>query len=127
MDLERIKRTIIEHHYLQSWPAGESRVYEYRGAIVVISRSGNPFLFHGTDAYVWELSRLWAPDGHERDLLTQAISHAVHEFKCEPDRRCNVIISYADPRHGHSGRVYKLAGWTALGQADPDRAWKMPD
>ena len=72
---------------------------------------------------MWELSRLWAPDGHEKNLLTQAISSAINEFKkIEPSVIC--LVSYADPNVGHSGGVYKAASWIFCGQCEESRYYE---
>jgi hypothetical protein len=70
------KQKIVRYHYLHCWPAGNgTRVYTFESAIVVISRPGRPM-----PKGWWELSRLWAPNRHRKNLLTQAISHAVRQF-----------------------------------------------
>src|SRR5690606_26719646 len=67
---------------------------------------------------------LWAPDGHRRNLLTEAISYAIKVLvKLE---RPDVLVSYADPNAGHSGGVYRAASWVFLGQCDESRAYRDP-
>jgi hypothetical protein len=36
-------------------------------------------------------------------------------------RRVRVLLSYADPVAGHTGTVYRAAGWTYLGRTEPGR------
>ena len=94
-------------------------------AIVIWSITGNKnigrFLF-GWDAKVWELSRLWAPDGHERNLLTLAIAAAVRIIK--QIERPVALVSYADPNAGHHGGVYRAASWHYDGQSKETRAYR---
>lgn len=119
--------TIETNHYTHSVPSGKSHYIAWGSAIVCWSIPANKnigtFLL-GRKAVVWELSRLWAPDGHRRNLLTQAISYAIKvlmrlEFP-------EILVSYADPNAGHSGGVYRAASWIFLGQCDETRAYRDP-
>lgn len=74
---------------------------------------------------MWELSRLWAPDGHVPNLLTQAISAAVGVLR--QHEKPDVLVSYADPNAGHEGAVYKAASWISHGQCAEVRAWRARD
>lgn len=124
---ERLKAiaTIKEHHYTHSVPSGKSYYISFGDAIVVWSIPANKniarFLL-GRPGKVWELSRLWAPDGHERNLLTQAISAAVAIIRKleNPD----ALVSYADPNVGHKGGVYRAASWLYHGKSEETRAYR---
>jgi hypothetical protein len=35
----------------------------------------------------------------------------------------HLIVSYADPAHGHLGAIYQAGGWVYTGTSSPDRAW----
>ena len=117
-----------ERHYTQSVPSGKSYYFLVDVALVVFSIPANHnigkfLLWQG--AKVWELSRLWAPDGHERNLLTYAIAGAVRELrKTEPG--IDALVSYADPNVGHEGFVYKAASWLFTGQSEETRAYRGP-
>lgn len=125
-DLDKAKQTIIVLHYTHSVPSGKSYYFRYDSAIVVFSIPANQNIAKfalGVEANVWELSRLWAPDGHRKNLLTQAISAAVAAFrKVEPTAQA--LVSYADPNVGHLGGVYKAASWIPLGQCEETRAYR---
>ena len=73
------------------------------------------------DPKVFELSRLWAPDGHAPNLLTQAISAAVDMIRRieNPD----ALVSYADPNVGHHGGVYRAASWIYHGKSEEVRTY----
>ena len=85
VELERDARklaieTIKAKHYTRSVPSGKSHYLQFEDAIVVWSIQANNNIARfvlGWNGNVWELSRLWAPDGHEKNLLTQAISAGV--------------------------------------------------
>ena len=104
------KNTICDCHYTHSWPSGKSWVYRFEDAIVVISIPANYNVARWLGCpnnRVWELTRLWAPDGHERNLLTQAISAAVGLLNTL--ERPEILVSYADPNAGHEGFIYRGA------------------
>jgi hypothetical protein len=125
---EAAKATICANHYTRSVPSGKSHYIAFGCAIVVWSIPANKnlakFVMRGPGV-VWELSRLWAPDGHEHNLMSQAISAAVkHIVRLEcPD----ALVSYADPNVGHKGGVYRAASWTDHGRSEEVRNYRAPD
>jgi hypothetical protein len=120
--------TICNHHYTHSVPSGKSHYFYFDGAIVIFAIPANPYVSQfltGEGNVVWDLARLWAPDGHRHNLLTQAIAVATKELrKVEPN--CLALVSYADPDAGHMGGVYRAASWQYLGRTE-SRTWKTPD
>jgi hypothetical protein len=126
--LAEAKKTICNNHYTKSIPSGKSYYVKYDSAIVVWSIPANKNIAKyllGYEGKVWELSRLWAPDGHHRNLLTQAISYAVDIIKKleQPD----ALVSYADPSVGHTGGVYRAASWRHHGTSEEVRAYRSSD
>jgi hypothetical protein len=120
---ERAIQTVRTNHYTHSVPSGKTHWFEYRSALVAWSIPANnnvsKFLI-GEPNRVWELSRLWAPDGHEPNLLTIAIAATLRELRAmEPDLLA--VVSYADPNAGHHGGVYRAASWMYLGQCEESR------
>lgn len=116
---------IRERHYTHSVPSGKSHYIGFGDAIVVWAIPANKNLAKfvlGYPGNVWELSRLWAPDGHEKNLLTRAISAAVGIIRRleNPD----ALVSYADPNAGHRGGVYRAASWIYHGQSEESRAYR---
>jgi hypothetical protein len=73
----------------------------------------------------WELSRLWAPDSHEKNLLTLAIAESVKAF-CKIETDCEVLVSYADPNQSHSGGIYRAASWMFTGTSEETRYYVSP-
>jgi hypothetical protein len=122
------ERTIREHHYTRTIPSGKSYYVKYEDALIVWSVPANKniaaFLL-GQPGNVWELSRLWAPDGHRPNLLTEAISAAVKIIVAI--ERPDALVSYADPNAGHSGGVYRAASWIEHGRCEESRAYLSPD
>ncbi len=124
LERSRAATLVAENHYLHSVPMGKSHYMRFCDALVIWSIPSNnnigKFLL-GYPGIVWELSRLWAPDGHEHNLLTQAISAATKQLvKIEkPD----VVVSYADPHVGHNGGVYRAASWIYSGLSEEVRCY----
>ncbi len=125
---KEMQRLIIKHHYTKSIPSGKCHYFEFEDAIIAFSIPANPYVskfLTGRNNAVWELSRLWAPDGHRRNLLSQAIAFGVTELRrLVPG--CLAVISYADPAVGHMGTVYRAASWIYLGQCEETRAYRSP-
>lgn len=120
--------TIKDRHYTRSVPSGKRLVYTLEDAIVVFAIPANMNIslwLLGEPNAVWELSRLWAPDGHRPNLLTEAISASTRAFRREVPA-CRALISYADPNVGHRGGVYLAASWVSLGQCEESRYYRAP-
>lgn len=120
---EDAAETLRKHHYLKCIPSGKSYYVRYEDALIVWSIPPNcnisTFLV-GKPNVVWEMSRLWAPDGHRKNLLTQAISFGIRQLRAvEPT--CAAVVSYADPNSGHHGGVYLAASWIPCGQSEETR------
>ena len=120
--------TLRLNHYTRSVPSGKSHYIQFGDAIVVWSIPANKNIAKfvlGWSGNVWELSRLWAPDGHDRNLLTQAISAAVKVIVRleKPD----ALVSYADPNAGHKGGVYRAASWIYHGKSEEVRTYRATD
>lgn len=125
MNIQDFKTIIRERHYTKSWPSGKSFCFNFEDAIVVFSIPANYNVARWLGCEknrVWELTRLWAPDGHRANLLTQAISYAVTEFK--KLNLADALVSYSDPNAGHRGGVYRAASWVYLGESEEVRAYR---
>jgi hypothetical protein len=129
VDRARAKEVVVAGHYLHSFPSGWTSCHEYDGAYVVFSIPANknlgPFLF-GPDIEIRELARLWAPDGHRPNLLTQALSEAVRELR-EDFPQVEALVSFADLNNGHHGGIYQAASWLYTGQSSESRVYVLPD
>ena len=116
--------TAVErNHYAHAVSSGKTYWFSCGEALVAWSIPANNnvsnFLI-GKPKLVWELSRLWAPDGHKPNLLTQAIASTLKAFRhLEPEVRA--VVSYADPNVGHKGGVYRAASWMYCGQCEEGR------
>lgn len=131
--MQALKNILIEKHYAHKAPSGKTHYFKYEDAVIAISIPANNNVSKwlvGEKNRVWELSRMWAPDGHRKHLLTEAIAHALREFRLlEPE--VWAVISYADPngheqsgQRAHEGGVYLASSWTYLGQCEDGRYFR---
>lgn len=134
MSVREMRHLICANHYTKSVPSGDSIFTQFDGAIIVFSRPANKNISRwllGGDNLVWELSRMWAPDSHRRNLLTQAIKRCERSFLLTLRRETipwpEALVSYADPNAGHEGTVYRAASWTYLGQSEESRSYVNGD
>ncbi len=122
------QETIRRFHYTHTVPSGKSYYVQFGDALVVWSIPANKNIAKfvlGWPGKVWELSRLWAPDGHAPNLLSQAISAGVAFIKRA--ERPDALVSYADPNAGHKGGVYRAASWIYHGKSEESRAYRSAD
>ena len=122
---ERAIAAIKAHHYSHSVPSGKSYYVGYKSTFVVWSIPANKNIAKfilGWQGNVWELSRLWAPDNHEPNELTEAISAAVGVLR--QVEKVDALVSYADPNVGHEGGVYRAASWLYHGQSEEARVYR---
>jgi hypothetical protein len=128
LDRSRAASVIHQNHYTGSVPAGKSHFMGFNSAIIVWSIPANcnigRFLL-GYDGTVWELARLWAPNGHQKNLLTQAIAAGVKAISAL--EKPEALVSYADPAAGHHGGIYRAASWIYHGQSDEARNYEHPE
>ena len=116
-------------HYAHSVPSGKTHYIHHDPVSFAFSIPANNnisrFLI-GLPNRVWELARMWAEDGHEKNALTRSLCSAVISFRAlEPD--VLALVSYADPNVGHEGGVYRAASWTYTGQSEEGRYYRSAD
>jgi len=118
---------IRANHYSRSVPSGKSHYMRVGDVYIIWALPANMHaarvvLGEGArNGSVWELARMWALDGHVT-TCTHAISKATKLLVAL--ERPQALISYADPNHGHEGRVYRWAHWTYHGETEDQRGWK---
>jgi hypothetical protein len=114
---------IKKYHYLHNQPSGSALmlgVYQdnkINGLIIF----GNPVSSHirkavrsTTGKQVLELTRLWLSDNLPKNSESKVISIALRILKrLKPSIKW--IVSYADPKAGHSGIIYQATNWVYIG------------
>jgi hypothetical protein len=122
-------RYAVEHwHYSQRMPAPPLVHYgaweddRYIGA-VIFGRGASDSLLkpYGLDAVQGaELVRVALRAHHAP--VSQIVTACVKRLKASsPGLR--LLVSYADPAHGHHGGIYQAMGWTYAGTSAPDKAY----
>ena len=118
----------VEHwHYSRSMPAGKmARLGAWEDGVyigaVLFSRGasnaiGSPYGLTQTE--VAELTRVALRD--HRTSVSRIIAVAMRMLRRQsPGLR--LIVSYADPAHGHSGGIYQAGNWLFVGDSKPDFA-----
>lgn len=125
------KEIMVTNHYLHRFPTGWTMTYEVDGVLVTFSIPANrnleTFLFKER-LNMRELARLWAPDGHGPNALTQAeaVSAACKQLRKDVPG-CQAVCSFADPNVGHHGGVYQACSWDYTGRSSETRAYMLPD
>jgi hypothetical protein len=110
--LTALKAQLVANHYTHSIPSGKSWYFSYETAIVCFALPPNPYISRfllGEPNKVIELSRLWAPDGHEPNLLTRAIAYAVGCLRAELD-----VDHESELKHELAGVATTLADGDAM-------------
>lgn len=130
-EIKEAQEILRAHHYLGRPPQGRTRYIKFESALIVWAlpsnfNAGAHFLPETEKPVIWNLSRLWAPDGHEDNLLTRAISESIKllkQLELKEGRVIDLLISYADPYVGHGGTVYQAAGWIEISRSATSRDW----
>lgn len=63
---------------------------------------------------VLELVRLFIHDGYGKNIESYVIGQSF-EWLRQNDKRVKVLVSYADPEAGHTGRIYRATNWIYQG------------
>lgn len=117
---------VVEHHYLHRRPpiSNAYGLYEAEDLVGVVT-FGTPASRHlqksacpSDPGLVIELNRLWVHDRMPKNTESWFVSRAL---KLLPAR---IVVSYADPVHGHLGYIYRAlnfhyAGWSDMGRKTP--------
>lgn len=127
MHLERCAvsdiHTFIASHYLRKRPAVVTLCLAAMdphpvGVVVFALPPKQTAVRYG--GLTWELARLYLMDECAPNSETKIISMAVRFIRFQfPEVR--FLVSYADPSAGHSGTIYRAAGWKSDGRTDDER------
>lgn len=117
---------VVKHHYLHRKAPISFAFGLYKGPkLMGVVTFGTPPSRHlqksacpSDPSLVLELNRLWVDDALPRNTESWFVSRAL---KMMPPR---IIVSYADPKFGHYGYVYRAlnfnyAGWTDMERKTP--------
>lgn len=68
----------------------------------------------------WELARLWLTDELPRNSETWLIGRSIRHVRSQHPA-VKHLVSYADPKQGHVGIIYRASNWTFDGMTDSER------
>jgi hypothetical protein len=129
-ELNEIRGFIETHHYSHNIN-GVKVTYcfkvEYEGKLV------GAVLFGAMSTTAWkkfstkekdvlELRRLVLLDEAGKNCESRVIGFCLRYIR-KNDKSIKVIVSYADPNHGHSGIIYKASNFEYLGRSSPDKGY----
>jgi len=77
--------------------------------------------FGENESDVLELRRLVTLDSCKKNTESWFISKCIKWLKRNTEVK--VLVSYADPMHGHVGYVYQASNWNYIGQTPPDKGY----
>lgn len=126
--LKEVSKFIKKNHYSHTYPGGVDYSFkavsnnEIVGACIFGYMAGNPNAIHynGYNPKDFrELMRLVLLDQVGKNAESKFISWCLRYLKKNTNIKC--IISFADPKFGHTGIVYRASNWQYLGKQKPDR------
>lgn len=95
----------------------------YIGA-VIFGRGASPTLCRRFDLDRLEVVELTRVALREHDApVSQIVTRALDVLR-STSPRVRVVVSFADPFHGHHGGIYQALSWTYLGTSEPSKAWR---
>ena len=128
-----VAREICEkHHYLGSYPGGSMLNFGiFVGplllgvAVIGAGPSGISQLFRGAGKNeVVCLSRLWLDDRLNKNCESRVLAIVIRALR----RHTNIkaMIAYSDPVQGHSGTIYRAAGFAYIGESFAMPLYRLP-
>lgn len=111
-------------HYSKCLPAGKLVKYgvwenEKFIGVVIYSRGASPYLGSALEldqTEVCELTRV-ALDKHEAPV-SQIVAITLSQLK-KDNPALRAVVSFADPKEGHVGGIYKAGNWLYTGNSNP--------
>lgn len=125
LDSRTASRAVIQHHYLHRRPPITDAFGLYRATdLVGVVTYGTPASRHlqmsacpSDPSKVVELNRLWLHDSLPKNTASWFVSRTLKQMAHHP----RIVVSYADPVHGHYGYVYRALNFRYAGWTDMDR------
>lgn len=125
-----VQAFIKKHHYSHTHPGGVTHSFrldvdnKLSGACIFGQVAGNPKALcildgHDDPLKYAELMRLVLLDEVPKNSESQFVGWCLRWLKKNTDLLA--CISFADPKHGHSGIIYKASNWIYCGLQKTDR------
>ncbi len=121
-------------HYLHSYPGGalldygvfvEDRLLGV--AVLAVGPANLHRLFDGAHGHeVVCLSRLWLDDRLGRNTESRTLGVILRHLRRDQST-IKAVVAYSDPAVGHTGTIYRAAGFLYLGASDAMPLYRLPD
>ena len=72
------------------------------------------------------LSRLWIDDICGRNSESRVLG-VISRLLRKHQSKVKALVSYSDPEAGHTGTIYRAAGFAYLGRSEPMPLYRLPD
>ena len=131
----QLAKTLCEHeHYLGTFPGGSVMslgvFVQHRLLGIAVLGVGPPNvhrLFQGARReQVLCLTRFWLHDQLPRNSESRTLSVILRHFR-RHQSTVKAIVAYSDPAAGHTGTIYRAAGFYYLGPSDSTPLYRLPD
>ena len=120
-------------HYLGSYPGGAvlnfgiSVANTLLGVAVLGVGPPNTYRFFGADRHqVLCLARFWLDDRLGRNAESRTLSIILRMLR-RHQSTVKALIAYSDPSAGHTGTIYRAAGFLYLGESETTPLYRLPD
>lgn len=128
-----IRELITERHYLHAMPLASVGTFgvfvgpRLLGAVVFTTggRKSHQVVAGARHQDAITLARLWLDDELGKNSESRVIAVVMRMLR--RDGRWRFVLSYADPTAGHTGTIYRAAGWSYLGRSPDDFYVGFPD
>jgi hypothetical protein len=128
--VEEVRNFIETNHYSHSINGVKIKYcfkVEYNGRLVGAALFGAMSTtawkkFADSEQKVLELRRLVLLDCAGKNSESKTVGHCLRTIK-KIDRDVEVIVSYADPHHGHNGTIYKASNFDYIGMSGGDNGY----
>ena len=116
---------LVRTHYLHRWPGVVvSTIGMWRGpllvGVIVFALPPRETMKRYNVPLAWELARLFIFDSEPFNSETWFMAKAIRWVRKEHPE-VKLLVSYADPSHGHQGVIYKAANLKQDGRTDQER------
>ena len=129
-NIKEIRPFVDKHHYSHSTNGVKIKhcfkvAYQRKlvGGVIFGAMSTTAWKkFSDTERSVIELRRLVLLDEAERNSESRVIGYCLRYIK-KNDSEIKIVVSYADPYHGHTGVIYKASNFKYIGASGKDKGF----
>jgi hypothetical protein len=128
------RQLCTRHHYLGSYPGGailNFGIFAANSLLGVVVLGVGPAnvhrLFAGAEiSEVVCLARLWLDDRLGRNCESHTLAIILRHLR-KDQATIKALVAYSDPEVGHTGCIYRAAGFLYIGRSEPMPLYQLPD